>query len=156
MPTPVRTLHLDHAAAAPVLTSERTLREDDRAVAPIIGVLLAVGITVLLGGVVYLVSTTLTARSQDQHIAPRIGFVRTISGIQVASTPADPPVDWLADLRIAGTCVSNTHLTLNTVAWPPAAGTKVSPGDTLGGCAQGESITISHPATNTVVYTYQF
>lgn len=128
----------------------------DEAVAPIIGVVIAVGITVVLGAVVYLVTTNLTAKSQDQHIAPRIAFVRMASGVQVVSAPSNPAVDWTADLRVAGTCWSNSHLQLNGAAWPPPAGTKVAPGDVLGGCQQGEGITVSHVETNTVVYSYTF
>ena len=134
----------------------RQLGRDEQAIAPVIGVLLAVGMTVVLGGIVYLVTNNLSAKSQDQHIAPRIGFVRVAAGLQVASAPANPPVDWNADLRMGGTCASSGHLTLNSAAYPPATGTKVAPGDILGGCQQGEALTISHVATNTVVYTYTF
>jgi len=136
--------------------SSRQADLDDAAVAPIIGVILMVGITVTIGAVVWIVSANLTAKSQDNHIAPRIAFSRMASGVQVVSTPANPPVDWTADLRIGGTCWSNSHLMLDSAAWPPATGTKVVPGDVLGGCQQGETIVITHTPTNTVVYSYTF
>jgi flagellin-like protein len=140
----------------------RQLRCDDAGVSPVIGVILAVAITVTLGAIVYLVSTNLTSSSQQQHVAPRIGFTRVASGLQVATSPTNPPVDWTVDLRPGGTCYSNANLKLTPlgspqVAWASIpAGTKVSPGDVLGGCQQGETLTLSHVETNTVVYTYQF
>jgi hypothetical protein len=154
--------HRKDRKAVIVRRSRRPLKGDIAAVSPVIGVILAVGITVTLGAIVYLVSTNLTSSSQHQHVAPRIGFLRIASGLQVASSPTSPAVDWLADIRPTGTCYTNGHLMLTPEGGTLAgysstpAGTKVNPGDLLSGCQQGEDVVLNHVETNTVVYTYQF
>ena len=73
-------------------------------------------------------------------------------GLRHTSTSRSSPAS-ASTPSAAGTCAPPT---LNGAALPTAAGTDVSAGDVLGGCADGETLRVIHAPTNSLIYETEF
>lgn len=133
-------------------------RQHEEAVSPIMGVLLMVSVTVVLGTVVFLVATN---QGKTDSTAPgSVTFARTNNVLQVVNAPALPKMDWYNDVKATGTCAAHLKITPvstgMTVDFPTAVGTPVSAGDKLSGCAQGEQLALALTRSSTVFYSVTF
>jgi hypothetical protein len=118
-----------------------------------------VTITIVLGAIIFVVAQSFSKSTAPQ--APHIAFTKQASNLQVINVPEKPPIDWFSDMGITGSCVTSNHLQLAPLggpagAFPLAAGTVMNPGDQLVGCQPGDSLTVTHKASNTVIYTVNF
>jgi hypothetical protein len=134
----------------------RSVGRDQDGVSPIIGVILMTGIVVVVASIVFVVGGTFT--KNPGGTTPQVTFTKMASSLQVVTSPNHPTVDWSA-LLAKGTCAG--HLVLAPlggapISFPTAPGYLINPGDQLQGCGVGESLILAHPATNTVVYTFNF
>lgn len=108
---------------------------DDKAVSPVIGVILMVAITVVLAAVVFLLVNRLAQSPQDQ--APDMAFSADGDG-EVTVITAELGLDW-SDFTVTGCTTTPT-------------GT-VDAGDQMTGCTG--RVTVVHDETNTLVWEHQ-
>ena len=139
------------------MKANQAFRNADEAVSPVIGVILMVAITVVLAAVVFVLVSNL---SGSKDATPQITFTKTGSGattvLTVASAPS-PALDWF----LFAYTISDTDC-VPTPAIPATAGT-AAPGGTVNAgdqitfvgadCIVGVKFSLSHTATNGLVYT---
>lgn len=133
--------------------ANQTFKQNDEAVSPVIGVILMVAITVVLAAVVFVLVSNLGEGAED---APEMGFSKDNDdgSVTVVRAPSGgDALDWVDDIALGGTCTA----TLNGAAFPTATGANpVAAGDVLGGCAAGETLTVTHTGSNTLLYETDF
>ena len=137
------------------MKANQAFRAREDAVSPVLGAILSVAIVIALAVAVWFMIRLLT-KSSDA--TPAVAFTKDGPVLQVATAPS-PPLDWFTDIRPSGTCAANLQLTPNggtAGAYPIAAGTPVTGGDKLTGCTAGQTLTLSHVATNRVIFQASF
>lgn len=124
-------------------------RRDAAAVTSVLGVVLIIIIMIVLGGAIWVMITKI----RDTHPVSTNGvkvvfrFNGELSPKTVSVTKVSPnDLDWVTDITISGTC--KPTLTLNGVAFPTSTGTKVNAGDSLSGCASGQTLGISSSSSH--------
>lgn len=143
----------------PNMKANQTFKEADEAVSPVIGVILMVAITVVLAAVVFVLVNDL---GSSDEAAPTMGFNKSGGNVTVVKAPTGTEAITYADLAFGGTCDltyfdgaliggGETVENNNTVQ-----GTTVAGGQSFGGCTGGETLTISHVATGTLLQQYSF
>lgn len=136
------------------MKANQAARAQDEAVSPVLGTIMGVAIVVALAASVYFLIRLLT---QGHDATPQVAFTQEGNVLSVTRAPS-PPLDWTG-FRATGTCAA--HLQLKPTGgvagpYPTAAGTPVKSGDQLSGCLTGETLVLSHVATNRVVYEHAF
>jgi flagellin-like protein len=131
------------------MKANQAFKANDEAVSPVIGVILMVAITVVLAAVVFVLVSNL---SKTSNSAPQVSFSAddTARTLTVVSAPA-PAINW-SDVSIGGTC---TGYKLNGGTAGTTTGT-IKGGDVISACTTGQSISFTHTATNTLLYTHTF
>lgn len=119
----------------------------DEAVSPVIGVILMVAITVVLAAVVFVLVSNL---GEGSEAAPDMGFTAddtAATATVVRAPPLSEGLLWGTHIVIAGDCA------------PANAGVQdgqaVDAGDVID-CASGDSLTVTHVQTNTLLYSHTF
>jgi flagellin-like protein len=132
------------------MKANQAFQASDDAVSPVIGVILMVAITVVLAAVVFVLVSNLSKTSNN---APQISFSAddTNRKLTVVSGPA-PAINW-SSITIGGTCSSTFKLNGGTAG--TTTGT-VKGGDVITACTTGQTISFTHTATNTLLYTHTF
>jgi archaeal type IV pilus assembly protein PilA len=128
--------------------ANQAFKQNDEAVSPVIGVILMVAITVVLAAVVFVLVSNLGKGSEK---APNVSFNKDSSARTLTVVQADPGVTW-DDFTASGTCSP----TINGGAYAASSTDTVSGGDVIGGCTAGQTFSLTHIATNSLVYTTTF
>ncbi len=140
----------------PSMKANQAFRNADEAVSPVIGVILMVAITVVLGAVVFLLATNLSKGPEDK---PQVGFYKdergsVAGGSLTVATITNGPIAW-ANIQLGGTatgCYYDTTTAASTTVLPSgnmAAGDQIT-------CSVPGTITISDSATDTLLYSGAF
>ena len=121
---------------------EAVFGDDERAVSPVIGVILMVAITVILAAVI---ATFVTDLGSDQQQAPQasLNFEGTVSGGTVTATHTGGDSIDKANVEFTGSAVSS----------PPVSWTFASGSDPIGA---GDSADVSVGSTGTLRVVYNF
>ena len=133
--------------------------KNEEAVSPVIGVILMVAITVVLAAVVFVLVSNL---SKSSNSAPSVSFTAddTARTLTVVSAPSSPTIKWNpSDVTVGGTCASSavlTHGSSTASAQTSSASWVITGGDQISGCTSGQSISFTHVATNTLLYSHTF
>ncbi len=127
------------------MQKQRTIRKDEEAVSPVIGVILMVAITVVLAAVVFVLVSDMGGDTQDQ---PKASFQTDKSG-----AGGDIRIVKISNGPIA---VSDVTATGGTCQLKDAGGTNKTTGNLAAGdywdCAADGSVSIVHTATDTLLY----
>jgi flagellin-like protein len=124
---------------------------DDEGVSPVLGTILMIAITVVVAGVLFLISNDL---SKPDDKTPQVSFIQDKGEgtVMVTKAPTEPHlIQWKVFL-IRGSC---TPL-LNGDPLPPPADELVKGGDTLSGCEKDQDLVIVHRESSTVIYDVDF
>ncbi len=132
--------------------ANQAFKQNDEAVSPVIGVILMVAITVVLAAVVFVLVSNLGKGSEK---APNVSFNKDSSARTLTVVQADPGVNW-DDFTVSGTCITGTAPTINGLSYATNSADTVSGGDVIGGCTAGSTLSFTHTATNSLVYTTTF
>jgi flagellin-like protein len=137
--------------------ANQAFKQNDEAVSPVIGVILMVAITVVLAAVVFVLVSNLGKGSEK---APNVSFNKDSSARTLTVVQADSGIQW-GDFTVGGTCSDTLVVTLpsgTTGTFGAAAITSadVTGGTLFSGCAASDTLTLSHIATNSLVYTTTF
>lgn len=135
------------------MKANQAFRNEEEAVSPVIGVILMVAITVVLAAVVFVLVQNL---SKGGEKAPDMGFTKDNNArtISVVKAPVgNDAIVYVTGLNWGGDCAVDNLNGANPAAAPTSANT-VTAGDILHvTCAAGETITLTHVATGTLVYS---
>jgi flagellin-like protein len=138
------------------MKANQAFKANDEAVSPVIGVILMVAITVVLAAVVFVLVSNL---SKSSNSAPTVSFTAddTAKTLTVVSAPV-PSIGWdSTSVTVGGTCAAHARLNSATVTFVSSPQTnKITGGDVISGCLQGETFTLTHVATNTLLYSHSF
>jgi flagellin-like protein len=119
------------------MKANQNFRRDDEAVSPVIGVILMVAITVVLAAVVFVMVNNLGDQAEP---APPMSFSRDVSNSEVMLVRGPTGLDW-------------SHITVTGCTdWVQPASGLVSAGTKIGPCEAGDTVTIIHNASNTLLY----
>jgi flagellin-like protein len=130
--------------------ANQAFKQNDEAVSPVIGVILMVAITVVLAAVVFVLVSNLGKGSEK---APNVSFNKDSSAGHLTVVQADPGHTW-AEFAFGGSCTTASTGSKDWTA--PSSGDAVSAGTILGDCDPGETLSITHTATNSLVYSTTF
>lgn len=138
------------------MKANQAFRNEEEAVSPVIGVILMVAITVVLAAVVFVLVQNL---SKGAEKAPDMSFTKdnsagTVAVVKAPPTTAADALNWFEDITVGGDCAAAK--TLNGGAWPTDNTVPVSAGDIIGGCVAGDTLTITHNGSGTLVYQTSF
>jgi hypothetical protein len=125
----------------------QALRRDRAAVTSVLGVFLVVIISIALGAAVWFmvhqVQRSHEVGTNSIKVVFRLNNGDTAHQLTVVKVVPEN-LDWVNDLALTGTC----HPTLNGAAFPTAAGSKILAGDTLAGCARGQTLQVASSAAH--------
>lgn len=130
--------------------ANQAFNNNDEAVSPVIGVILMVAITVVLAAVVFVLVSNLGDTSED---APDLSFSKDSSEGSLTVISAQDS-QW-NDFTVSGCDVLDIGATTEDISdGSISETTDVGAGDKLEGCSG--AVTITHLATNTLVYSTSF
>jgi flagellin-like protein len=124
---------------------------DDEGVSPVLGTILMIAITVVVAGVLFVISNDL---SKPDDKTPAVSFIQDKGDgtVLIVKAPVEPnAVKWSA-FRLEGNC----DPLLNGEPLPPPPDELVKGGDLLSGCHHEEDLVIVHIETATVIYDVDF
>ena len=135
----------------------RSIREDDDAVSPVVGVILMVAITVVLAAIVVVLIAKLNHQPDGNPLVSfnvddraRLATVNKASGEDLVWGDAANP-------GLVATCSVGTAVTKDvTGVVVVPGGTPVTTGDTVSGCSGGATLTVADTVSNTMLYTHVF
>ena len=134
--------------------ANQAFNQNDEAVSPVIGVILMVAITVVLAAVVFVLVSNLGKGSEK---APNLSFNKDSSARTLTVVQADPGVHW-NDFTVGGSCASTVRLASNgnSGLYSAVSTNTVAGGDVLSACTAGQTLSLTHTATNSLVYSTTF
>jgi flagellin-like protein len=139
--------------------ANQAFKQNDEAVSPVIGVILMVAITVVLAAVVFVLVSNLGKGSEK---APNLSFNKDSSARTLTVVQSDPGVNW-DDFTLGGSCFTTAATPLSFTLANGQAGTfaqistwTIAGGDVLSNCQPNETLTLTHTATNSLVYSTTF
>ena len=139
------------------MKANQTLRNDEEAVSPVIGVILMVAITVVLAAVVFVLVTKLSG-SGNQN-TPVIGFGFDDSNARTATVNSAPnSISW-GDITVtcsAGTAAAETADGTAITIHDPNTTTTVAAGDVVSGCDAGATLTLTYIPSNGIIASHKF
>lgn len=119
---------------------KRSLRNDVKAVSPVIGVILMVAITVVLAAVVFVLVKNLSDKNSTD-VGPTVGFQKDSTAKTLIVVQAPTGIKW-SDVTVTG-CTKPVTLPVNVTA-----------GDKLTAC--NGSVTVTYIPSNSLLYQTAF
>jgi flagellin-like protein len=144
------------------------LQADEEGISPVLGTLLAVAITVLLGGTVFVVATQFNGPKDNapsmqfliDNRSGQIQILRAEKGIDVSTLQVQLSVPGHMGYNNAATLAATTIGPSTWVSLLPAPGTSVTGGDAINFCADagggGITVTLRNTPVNQILYQNSF
>lgn len=130
------------------------ISRDAEAVSPVVAAILLVAVTVVLAGVVLLFSGRVA--DETPEVAPAVDFQEDEANDEAMVSALGAPVAW-RDLQVSGCdqlLVLDTAGAVLDVLLDSEA--PVQAGQRITGCQPGETLTVVHTPSNTLLYRHSF